>query len=182
VVGRARQYWPRYWRWLLVTGAAALAALLPVLPLAAVRADLGGGAVSTERRSVDERLLNAHDSLQMLAAHPLLGAGAGAYVIELSTMLPAGTPLEPVHSVPLLIAAETGALGAAAALVLCLGIGWRVWQRWRAAGVREWIWALALLAIMTGGLLDHFWWTAPPAQLAFTTVLGLWVGTGKDEG
>jgi hypothetical protein len=138
--------------------------------------------VSTERRSVDERVLNAQDSLQILAAHPLLGAGAGAYVMVLSTMVPPGTPLEPVHSVPLLIAAETGALGAAAGLVLCLGIGWRIWRRRHGATMREWIWALALLAVMAGGLLDHFWWTAPPAQLALTTVLGLWVGARKGQG
>ncbi|MEP7359742.1 MAG: O-antigen ligase family protein, partial [Anaerolineales bacterium] len=181
VFRRARPYWQRYRRWLVATGVAALAALLPVLPLVVVRADLGGGAVSTERRSVDERVLNVRDSLQMLAAHPLLGAGAGAYVLVLSTMLPAGVPLEPVHSVPLLIAAETGLLGAAAVLVLSAGIGWRVWRRRRAAGVGEWVWALALAAIVAGGLLDHFWWTAPPAQLAFTTVLGLWVGAGTEK-
>ena len=33
--------------------------------------------------------------------------------------------------------------------------------------------------LMVVGLLDHYWWTAPPAQLAFTTVLALWVRAGE---
>jgi hypothetical protein len=36
------------------------------------------------------------------------------------------------------------------------------------------LWALVLLGVFVTGLLDHYWWTAPPGMLAVATALGFW--------
>jgi O-antigen ligase len=175
--GETRNRW-RYWRALAVLGAAGLVAVLPVLPLLVVRSDLSTQKMSTEVRSVQQREQYAGASLRMLAAHPVLGTGAGTFVVVVKALVPAGTSAEPVHNLLLLIAAETGLVGGLAAACLVLAIAWRAWQRRRQASTAEIIWGLVLLGLLVTGLFDHYWWTQPPARLAFATVLGLWAGQG----
>jgi O-antigen ligase len=93
-------------------------------------------------------------------------------------LVPSGTSAEPVHNLLLLIAAETGLVGGLAAAGLAAAIAWRAWQRRRRAGTAEIMWGLVLLGLFVTGLFDHYWWTQPPARLAFATVLGLWAGQG----
>ena len=169
----------RYWRAMAVLGAAGLVLVLPLLPLLVVRSDLSAQTMSTEVRSVQQREQYASASLRMLAAHPVLGTGAGTFVVVVKPFVPEGTSAEPVHNLLLLIAAETGLVGGLAAAALGLAIAWRAWQRRRQASTAEIMWALVLLGLLVTGLFDHYWWTAPPAQLAFATALGLWAGGGR---
>jgi len=173
----ARGWWPRYRTLLLVCSAVGLLALLPLLPLLAVRADFSDPAVSTETRSLQERELYALASLHMLAGRPAFGVGAGTFVEVLAGLVPPLTRLEPVHNVILLATTETGLLGGLALLLLMAAVAGRAWQRRRTAAPAEVMWALVLLGMFVTGLFDHYWWTAPPGQLAVATVLGLWAGS-----
>jgi len=173
----ASNRWPRYRQALLVFVGTGLIAMLPLLPLLAIRADFSDQAVSTETRSVQERELYTLVGLHMLAGRPVFGIGAGTFVEVLSGLVPPLTRLEPLHNVFLLVTAETGLLGSAALLALGAAIVWRVWQGRRAASTAEMTWMLVLVGMFVTGLFDHYWWTAPPGQLAFATVLGLWAAT-----
>jgi O-antigen ligase len=175
----ARNRWQRYRSVLLVFGAVGLVVLLPLLPLLAVRADFSDQAVSTETRSVQERQLYALASLQMLAGRPVFGIGAGTFVEVLAGLVPPLTRLEPVHNVILLVATETGLLGGLAVLALVFAIARRAWQRRRAASTAEALYALIIAGMFVTGLFDHYWWTAPPGQLAVATVLGLWAASAR---
>jgi O-antigen ligase len=61
-----------------------------------------------EARSIQERLRSAQIALQMIAAHPWLGVGAGN-ALEAAQRLRTG--IAPVHNVPLLVVVELGLLG-----------------------------------------------------------------------
>ena len=133
----ARAGWPRYRQALLVFVGVGVVAMLPLLPLLAIRADFSDQAVSTETRSVQERELYALVGLHMLAGRPLFGIGAGTFVEVLSGLVPPLTRLEPLHNVFLLVTAETGLVGGLALLALGAAIAWRAWQRRRGLGGRD---------------------------------------------
>jgi O-antigen ligase len=177
----ARERWTRYRKALLVFILAGAAAMLPLLPLLAIRADFSDQAVSTETRSVQERQLYALVGWHMLAGRPVFGIGAGTYVEVLAGLVPPLTRLEPLHNVILLVTAETGLVGGFALLALGVAIAGRAWQRRRAATAAEIAWTIVLLGMFVTGLFDHYWWTSPPGQLAFATVLGLWAASGHQE-
>jgi O-antigen ligase len=115
----------------------------------------------------------------MLAGRPVFGIGAGTFVEVLAGLVPPLTRLEPVHNVILLVATETGLLGGLAVLALVFAIARRAWQRRRAASTAEALYALVLAGMFVTGLFDHYWWTAPPGQLAVATVLGLWAASAR---
>jgi len=62
-----------------------------------------------EANSLDERQRDSQLALKVIAAHPLLGVGAGNYLPAVRAMEPDSRP---VHNIPLLVAAELGLLGA----------------------------------------------------------------------
>ena len=166
----------------LALGLAAGAAALPLLPWLAARVNVSATATSVEARSVFERVELVGESLALIAQHPLVGVGAGHFA---AANLAGGAHTavgEPVHNALLLITAETGLPGGAAALLLIGGVLWRLWRRRRVATVAEAAWGLALLAILVTALFDHYWWSLAPMRLLAATVLGVWVGAGGPSG
>jgi hypothetical protein len=177
-----RQTWPR-WRQMRRWAAAGLGALslisLPLVPMVLARANLNSNLLRLERRSVDDRLALSQQAVKMLLEDPATGAGAGAFVVRLYQMTGETLPLEPAHNVPLLAAAELGLPGAAALGLLLVGVAGRAWRRRRTAGTAEALMAAALAGVLAIALLDHYWWTLPPARLACVTLVGLWAGWGE---
>lgn len=71
-----------------------------------------------EARSIQQRLADAERALRLFTRDPLLGAGLGYFVDAASAY---GADASRVHNVPLLVAAEMGAVGLLAVLVLLVG-------------------------------------------------------------
>lgn len=142
-------------------------------PYFLARASLGA-APPLEQRSLNERLGLLQVGLTLAAQHPLLGVGAGNFVIALDPIRPDGVPWEPVHNLWLLIAAETGLPGLAAAAALTFAVGQAAW-RGRAGSV----WPAALLGVALVALVDHFWWSLPPARVLLIGALALLVSAGS---
>ncbi len=163
---------------LKVAGAVmALTALLTLAPLAgwlAPRLGLAGPANDLERASTLERTLLIGFSLDAWRAQPLTGVGAGAFPQWAARNTGAGYPFEPVHNVPLLILAETGVVGAAAALALVGAVAGRIWRRRGRMEAAEAAWAAGLVGLLITGLFDHLWWTQPPARILAVLVLAQW--------
>jgi O-antigen ligase len=128
-------------------------------------------AVAAEQRSLSERDDMLAVALHLIARRPLLGVGAGNFPVA---MLSADTPVPPqyVHNVPLLLAAEVGALGGALWLWLWLAPLWMLWRRRRRAS--QWLIVLvgAWLALGVVGLWDSYPWGLPPGLLLTTALLG----------
>jgi hypothetical protein len=154
-------------------GVAVLAAL-PLLPFVTARAELAGQRIALERASTLERSILIGYGLEAWRAQPLTGVGAGAFVQWTARVLPSHYTFEPVHSLPLLLLAETGLLGGAALAGLIAAVAQRVWRRRDQATVAEAVWACVLLGVLVTSLFDHIWWTMPPARTLFVTVLALW--------
>jgi O-antigen ligase len=165
-----------FWLLLLVSVASASVTALLLLPFFVARAT-GDVAIPTEQRSADERVLFVQAGLEVIRARPWLGVGAGAFVESLAQRSDWHNRLEPVHNIFLLVTAETGVGGALALLGLGGAILWRLWHRRRIASLAELMGGLALLAALTVGLFDHFWWTLPPARTLFVIALGWWAGS-----
>ncbi len=106
-------------------------------------------------------------ALALVKKAPLLGVGAGQFIIKLSQDRPVWQSLywlQPVHNLFLLIASEIGLLG----LALFLGLIFLAIRKL----TRPFL-LLALLAILFTGLFDHYWLTLIQNQLLLAIVLGL---------
>ncbi|MGH7305076.1 MAG: hypothetical protein ACRELZ_17470 [Candidatus Rokuibacteriota bacterium] len=82
-----------------------------------------------------------------------------------------------VHNVPLLIEAELGLAGLAAAgaiAMILVAIGYR---RWRARSGDLWhgLVAGSLMALVTVSLFDHYLWTQPQGGLMGAWLVGWWL-------
>jgi len=161
----------------LGTGLALAAAVFPLRQLVFTRiADTA--IVPAEQFSIYGRTWLAGQALSMIAAHPILGSGAGTFPLELVQRAPLGYLVEPVHDVPLLIASDLGLLGvllllaAAAAFFAAL----RKVRRPETA-----ILGAALLGLGVTGLFDHLLWTLAPGRLLIGLMLGLWAGQVRQD-
>jgi hypothetical protein len=112
-----------------------------------------------EAHSLDERQRDSDLALTVIAAHPLLGVGAGNYVPSVRGIEPDSRP---VHNVPLLVTAELGLLGAALLL-------WFTFSGLRAhpAALAPWV---AMLVI---GVFDNTLWLTTSWRAAI--IMGLLV-------
>jgi hypothetical protein len=134
---------------------------------------LGRAGQSSGRTSEDistGRVTLMHQSLSLLAKHPLTGVGPGRYSFAVRDdpairKLDSRPMVFPVHNVPLLIAAEGGILAVLAILAVGLALGWQT----RRGGVAV---VSVLLGLLPFILLDHLNWTYPQGLL----LLGLWLG------
>jgi hypothetical protein len=132
-----------------------------------------------EVRSVDERSTLIAGARALRALRPVLGVGAGGFSTALYRLAPdaiAAYPVyQPVHNVPLLLAAEVGLLGAGLWAALLLGPVAAAWIR-PAAAEAGWLAGLtgALAALFTIGWYEAYPWRSQQGALLLWLVLGLW--------
>ncbi|HUW24566.1 MAG TPA: O-antigen ligase family protein [Patescibacteria group bacterium] len=124
----------------------------------------------------------AEFSLQEMRENPLIGFGAGRFVISLSQNRPVWQWLywlQPVHNIFLLVTAEGGFFGLALFGYWVFGGLFSLLKKTKDAST--WAILLALGAILLTGLFDHYWLTLIQNQLFFAVVLGLsWGVAGKN--
>jgi O-antigen ligase len=134
---------------------------------------LGGDNLPTETFSSQARLWLAGHAMQLIRQHPLLGIGAGYFILMLSLVAPPGYIIEPVHNIPLLIQSE---LGVAGSLILA-GLGFTfIRASWSIRQPATLLLAAGIMGIGINGLFDHSTWTLAPARLFLGLALGLWAG------
>jgi O-antigen ligase len=174
VVGWLHRRWAPLRRPLLVTlaGAALIAALWVTLFAGQLVTRLRPMGAGTERRSIVERGALQAAALEMIAAHPLTGVGAGnAPLAMVGTEMP--FPPQPSHNLPLLLAAELGVLGGGLWLCLWLAPGAVLLRRLHRANP----WAVAVtgawLAMGIIGLWDSYPWALNAGRLLTAALLGL---------
>ncbi|MGN6758643.1 MAG: O-antigen ligase family protein [Thermomicrobiales bacterium] len=123
--------------------------------------------------AVTDRLLLDSIAMRLIRAHPLTGVGAGNFTI--AELLPpfAAISVDPVHVVPLLVAAEAGVVAGLAWLAILLAQPLALWRSARWRGI-PWT-NLALPAtLLTLALCDHFLWTFAPGRALFWLSLRAW--------
>jgi hypothetical protein len=123
--------------------------------------------------AVTDRLLLDTIAVRLIRAHPVTGVGAGNFT--LAELLPPfnAVSVDPVHVVPLLVAAEAGIAAGLAWLALVLAQPLALWQLGRWRGI-QWT-GLALPAtLLTLALFDHYLWTFAPGRALFWLALGAW--------
>jgi hypothetical protein len=137
---------------------------------------VSGTAVATEAFSIQARVWLIQATLDMIKNHPVLGVGIGAYLPEYVRHAPAGSLVEPVHNLPLLVTAELGIAGALilAALGILILLG-----TLRADRPGAVIFSAVLIGLCTAALFDHYLWTLAPGRMLLGLVLGLWAGQVK---
>jgi O-antigen ligase len=159
-------------------GAIVLACLVLAVVLALLRPPLldrfDPGSNRLEQQSVKERLFFYQVGLQLLAAHPFLGVGAGNVDLAESIFFHQTLGPAPVHNVPLLMAVELGPLGT---LAWIIAAGCIVGHTWRHPGRWTVTFAAALVAVGIAGLFDHYLWTFPVAGTTLAVLAGAWAAT-----
>ena len=115
-------------------------------------------------------------ALTVISQHPLFGVGPNNFL----GVLPALFPLEetirwiqPVHTVFLLIAAESGLVGLALMVSLCVAAILNSCQQYRHGDQTGLMRCLLMAVILLMSLTDHYFWTLQQGQLLFFIVLGL---------
>ena len=147
-------------------------------PIVLARLGAARAPVTLESRSTRERLQLLGYALQAIRERPLSGLGAGTFAQWIYSLPGKPVTFEPVHNVPLLLAAEMGLPGAVAALALGGAILWRIARRRQAMGRVEAAWAGIVLGMLVISLADHYDWTMAPMRVMFVMGVGLCVGMG----
>jgi hypothetical protein len=117
--------------------------------------------LSDESVIVREQLNAA--AISMIRASPIIGSGAGNFLIQLPQYLVSRQIyfLQPVHTIYLLIFSETGIIGLAIFLWIC----------WNA--LKQKTYRVSLAACLLLGFVDHYFLTLQQGQLLFTVILSL---------
>jgi hypothetical protein len=134
-------------------------------------------ATPYETQAISERVSAAQSALRLFAAHPLSGVGISQSVVVMHDR--AGAPIDWVHNVQLLIAAELGVGGSLlTGLLVIAAIAIGV-QRWRARSLSLWQASVggALIALVMVMQLDHYVWTMPQGGLLCAWLVGWWLRT-----
>jgi O-antigen ligase len=133
---------------------------------------LGRTATVTESRSLSERGELIAIALDVITNRPLTGVGAGNFPLAVAATDTPALP-QPVHNVPLLLAAEVGVLGGGLWIWLWLTPGLALQHFWR----RHAPWMVILIgawfALGTISLWDSYPWALNAGRLLTATVLGL---------
>jgi uncharacterized membrane protein YidH (DUF202 family) len=151
--------------WVVTTALVCVVAVLS-------RPILAGAVDRIDEPAVSDRLLLATVAVDFIRAHPLTGVGGGNF--SLAELAPPNdaVKVDPVHIVPLLVAAEAGlpaglfwiALVIAPAMIALLG---RPRDRDDRAS------KLAVVAVIfVISVLDHYFWTLAPGRAMFWLALG----------
>lgn len=151
----------------------AAAALLLIASVAVLsRPLLLGAADNVNEPAVAQRILLGNVAADVIRSHPLVGIGAGNF--ELFELQPPynAVMVDPVHVVPLLVAAEAGVPAGALWLLLVVGsplLALRARGK-LTADIRNRLAVVA--AILVLALLDHYLWTLAPGRAMFWLALG----------
>ncbi|KPJ86094.1 hypothetical protein AMJ57_00370 [Parcubacteria bacterium SG8_24] len=156
----------------LILSSAFLTAFLP--DLVSVRL---GGQERLEERSVRERVTGYGEAWNLLVDRPWSGTGPGLMPYALAAAGGdggRGWDFQYVHNTPLLVAVETGILGALSWIAVVLAV---LISSWRRSSVRERPESVVLpaifLALCVAGLFDHFVWSSWFGQSMFWLLAGL---------
>ena len=129
--------------------------------------------VSYETQAIAQRLDAARLALQIFAAHPLTGVGLAQSVVVTRNLL--GTPIDWIHNVPLLAAAELGVgglilIGLLLIALMAIGV-----QRWRLRSISLWqaLVGGGLIALVIAMQFDHYVWTVAAGRLVVGVAGGL---------
>jgi len=157
---------------MLAAGLAGLAAAaIPLRELIFTRTSDSG--VSTEAFSTAARTWLAGQGWQFFLEKPVLGWGAGSFVLELARRAALGYIIEPVHNIPLLVASE---LGIGGALLLAGLAGVVIYHAVRAQRPAALVFAGLVLGLGAIGMVDHYLWTLAPGQVLLGASLGIFAG------
>jgi O-antigen ligase len=121
--------------------------------------------------AVSDRLALVSIAFGLVVAHPLLGVGAGNFSIVESMPPIDGAFVDPVHCVPLLVAAEAGVVAG----FLWLGLTVMPALRARATGdagdpASRLVAGVTLVLLVLAGL-DHYLWTLAAGRMVFWIAL-----------
>jgi glycosyltransferase involved in cell wall biosynthesis len=122
----------------------------------------------TEERdtSLAYRELLQDEAFAIVAAHPLEGVGTGRYIAEARELFPhPPRPLQPVHSVPLIVLAEAGIVGG----LLCVTLLAALALRAAVAGAIPTALFLVFAPYVVFDVFPYVGWQGP-------AILGLWIG------
>ena len=119
-----------------------------------------------EQKSISERELYLEQAQKVISQNPVLGTGAGNYVLDLQKIIPgqASWYYQPVHNYWLLVWAEIGFLGLLAMIIF-----------WFAAfrkSFKNGLWPI-ILALFIFSLFDHWLLTQPFGLIIFFGTIGL---------
>ena len=123
------------------------------------------GATITREGSVSERIVSLADAKTLIAAHPIIGVGAGNFtkvVMENEPTRPVWS-VQPAHNVFALVFAELGVIG----LILFVGFLVSVFRS-RIFSQKSAI----LLILLPSLLLDHWFWSSHFGLLFFFLLAG----------
>ena len=110
------------------------------------------------------------------AERPILGAGAGAFLVA-SRENQGDSPVRFAHNLPLEVAVELGIAGALALTLLVAGVGRALWRARRSASL--WLFGPAVLAFLAANLVDWPWQLAGVGAI-FGIGLGGLIAAGDD--
>ena len=134
---------------------------------------------ATEKFSLTGRVWLSEQAATLIREHPLLGVGAGSFIIQLADRAGEFNFVEPVHNIPLLVASELGILGFILLLAIFLSIAKSFYQNKNSKTI---IIGALLAGLAVISLFDHYLWTLAPGRLMLGFVLGLWEGqTAREE-
>ncbi len=166
----------------LASGLAFVVTALPLRDYLFTRATgFATPAANFEFTSTVERLLQLQVGLGVVQQHPFFGVGAGTLPHWLALNPPIGRriPFQPIHFLPLHIAAEVGLPGGLLALLGVAALIYELWRRRRGATGAHALWGGLVLGLLTITLFDHYWWTTPPMGMLLVFTLAQWRSEGR---
>jgi O-antigen ligase len=163
-----------YRRLYLVIAVSILTIALTVYPLRElIFTRISNAPVRTEQLSTFGRQWLNEQALKIFQESPLGGVGIGSFILKLSSDAVDGAMIEPVHSLPFLVATELGIFG----LLLLVGLAAAVaLSVFRADTPRSILASAMLIGLSVTGLFDHYLLTLAPGRIMFSLAFGLWLG------
>jgi O-antigen ligase len=156
---------------------AVICAIYPLRELVFTR--IANQDVATEQISTLGRAWLEQQAFRMIMDHPAGGVGIASFTLELAESAVAGAPIEPVHSLFLLVTAELGFVGCILLFCLFFSIALTIYKSTTPHGIL----AGALVAgVGVISLFDHYFWTLAPGRVMLGLALGLWAGQVAEHG
>ncbi len=128
-----------------------------------------------EAQAITERLNTAQLALQILAQHPFGGVGLAQSVVVMRDFV--GAPIDWIHNVPLLAAAELGMGGLVLIALMLFALPAAGVQRWQTHAISTWHALIGggLIALVVVMQFDHYVWTMAQGGLLWAWLAGWWL-------